>query len=397
MKKQYSIFAAMVLTCSGLFALNENVVVWDTIYRKADSYEQRVAIMLKIMEFKDREFAPVLQESLDELISHKRDSGTTNERYAKNQLAMLLVQELGNLKIGESAESVFTLYRETEEPSLKGEAAIALGKMRATDYAEQLAADLQSINLMPDPDSFRGQEIIALGLVKSLDAMRSIKGYEAVFLASNGWYSSVSKVKETAKGALLTMVDDPTDSIMTVVTGNPDLEIKSLALETVLASKAPNDRKATVASKALEIGVTRATADVASGKAVIRLRVAAMNALIGLQDHTDANVPLYVSVVRMDKKNDATLEETLKAYMALGVNGTDEAARFLAARLGEYNEMERSDGNTVRDKSLIRQIISSMKTSKNKLVKNALSEGQFIDYDGNILRAIEDALASIPD
>jgi hypothetical protein len=96
----------------------------------------------------------------------------------------------------------------------------------------------------------------------------------------------------------------------------------------------------------------------------------------------------------MDKKNDATLEETLKAYMALGVNGTDDAAKYLAAKLSEYNEKERSKANTVRDKSLIRQIVASMKTSKNPIVKNALNEGLYIDYDNSILRPMRDAVNS---
>jgi hypothetical protein len=382
------------LCSAGLFAVNENVAVWEQIYRKADNVDQRISIMLKIMDFKDREFAPLLSEALDDMVVHKIDSGSAKEKFSKIQLARLIVQELGNLKSAEYASSVFAVYTDTADPKLKSDAAVALGQMRATDYAERFAADLQSLNLKPDPAEFRGQEILALGLVQSLDSMRSVKGYEPVFLASLGWYSSVSKVRETAKAALVTMVDDPSESVLNIVVNNSSIDIKTAALESVLASKAPDEKKASVAAAALDIAINRATNDVASRTAVAKLRVSSLDALIGLQDHSGANVNFYTDIIKMDKKNDATLEETLKAYMALGVNGTDDAAKYLAAKLSEYNEKERSKANTVRDKSLIRQIVASMKTSKNPIVKNALNEGLYIDYDNSILRPMRDAVNS---
>ena len=396
MKKIYSAMVLFALCAAGLFAVNENVAVWEQIYRKADNYDQRISIMLKIMDFKDREFAPLLSEALDDIIVHKIDSGSAKEKYSKIQLARLIVQELGNLKSSEYAGSVFGAYNDTDEPNLKSDAAIALGQMRATDYAERFVADLQSINLKPDPAQFRDQEIVALGLVKSLDSMRSINGYEPVFLASLGWYSSVSKVKETARAALVTMVDDPTESVLNIVVNNSSIDIKTAALESVLSSKASDEKKASVAKTALDIAINRATNDVASRTAVSKLRVTSLDALAGLQDHTAANVKLYTDLIKMDKKNDATLEETLKSYVALGVNGTDDAAKYLSSKLFEYNELERSKANTVRDKSLIRQIVVSMKTSKNPIVKNSLNEGLYIDYDNSILRLMRDAVNSFP-
>jgi hypothetical protein len=395
MKKLYSFALVLVFCVAGAFAVNENVVVWEQIYRRAESYEQRTAIMLKIMELKDRDFAPVLKDALDDINIHKVDTGSNRETYAMMQLARLVVQELGNLKSSDASSSIFETYIQSDDPGLKSEAAIALGKIRATEYAERFAADLTSINLKPDSGEFRGQEIIALGLVKGLDLMRSQSGYESVFLASLGWYSQFSKVKETAQAALLTMVDDPTDSILNIIKNNPQLATKNTALETVLLSKAPKDRKALVASTALELAISRVESDVTAKALASRLRVTAMNALIGLEDHRVENVPLYVTVIKEDKKNDATLEETLKAYMALGVNGTDDAAKFLASKLSSYNDLERSKANTVRDKSLIRQIVASMRASKNPAVKNALTEGLYVDYDLNILKLMKDALSSL--
>jgi hypothetical protein len=264
--------------------------------------------------------------------------------------------------------------------------------MRAVRYAERLALDLASLNLRPDPVSPRDQEILALAIVQALDAMRSPIGYEPVFLATRAWYSSSSRVKETAQSALATMVDDPTDSVMKIMVSNPSIEIKSAALEAVLMSKAPMERKASIAAVALKTGIERVGTDPSSKAAISRLRVAAMNALAATRDKSPENVPLLVSVIGMDAKNDATLDETLRAYVALGVNGSDPAAEFLAKKLGEYDDRERSKANTVRDKSLIRQIIASMAITKNTKVRGALLQSLNVDYDANIRNALKDAL-----
>jgi len=65
MKKLLIIFLALSAISFNAYALNENVVVWEQIYQQTDRDDQRVAVILKIMEFKDREFAPVLIKALD--------------------------------------------------------------------------------------------------------------------------------------------------------------------------------------------------------------------------------------------------------------------------------------------------------------------------------------------
>ncbi len=396
MKKALIICFALMFSGIQAFALNEKVVVWEQIYQQSDRDEQRVAIILKIMEFKDREFAPVLLNALTQLVSRRVEDGTATERYNKNKLAMLLVRELGNLNSAESADLVFSLYEEVKEPVLKGEAAMALGKMRADGFAEILSFDLSSLNLRADPAISRNQEILALGLVQSLNSMRSILGYEAVFLASSGWYSNISKVKETAKAALVTMVDDPTDSLLKILSTNPSMDIKADALEASLSSKASAERKCLVATEALQIGMDRATLDKTEAAVAGKLRINAIVALTGLRDKTPGNVEVFKNIIKKDSKNDSTIDETLKAYVALGVNGSDDAAAFLVTRLDEYNVFEKSKANTLRDKSIIRQIIASMVLSKNPKVKNELIKSQFVDYDSLVIREIEAAIKTLP-
>ncbi len=397
MKKYVAIVAVFAALAFRAFAANEDVVVWEKIYNDLSTDDQRVAVMLRIMDFKNRDFTPMLVKALERVVGVQATAGSNTERYNRNVLARLLVRELGNLKSPESAELVFRVYSEYADPVIKSEAATALGKIRATDYAERLARDLESLNLGPIPSQSRGQEIVALGLVQGLGMMRAEVGYEPVFLAASGWYSQFSRVKETAKKVLPTLVDDPSESVTRIITVNPSVEIKTQALESLMQSRAPQDKKKAVSAMALKLALERDAMDAPGKAALSRMRVTSMNALTGLKDASSETVPLLVRVVGLDRKNDATLDETLKAYVALGVNGTDEAARFLAESLSGFSEREKSKANTARDKTLVRQIIASMVLSKNPRVKSALVQAQYADYDGGIMSLVRDALEKIPD
>jgi len=192
------------------------------------------------------------------------------------------------------------------------------------------------------------------------------------------------------------MVDDPTDSLTRVFKDNQELDIKLAALEAELASKADSAKKIDFSRQALLWGIERSEDDLARIRAVQRIRLTALNALISLGDKDPGTVPLLVRVHGMDKKNDATLEETARALVALGANGSDEAAKYLASLLTNYNSLQRSKATTTRDKLLIKQILTSMQTARNGLVKNALLQAQYIDYDNGILRQMEEVLQSLP-
>ena len=381
--KKSLMFLLVVCAVSALplFALNEDVVVWENMYRIAETDEQRLEVVRKITEFKDSEFTPVLVEALENLAAAKIESGNAKEQYARNQLARILVGELGNLKALEADSLVYRVYTEVEEPVLKSEAAFSLGKMQAVDFAGYLASDLISINLSPIPSIAKNQEIIAAGLVRSLASMRVAEGYEAVFLASIGWYSAASPVKTAARAAVVEMVDDPSDSLLKILDTHPDTEVKQAALETCLASKAPVDKKAAVAARALRLGIDRLPPDLA-GKA----------ALAKLQDKNPENAAVLIEVVKADKKDDGSLNETLNAYAALGVNGSDPAARFIAENLARFNEMQKVRGNTARDKILVKQLVQSAGATKNPLVKPALQQVGYVEHDAGITRLAEDVL-----
>lgn len=399
MKKLVTVAAMVVLISVQAWTVNENVVMWERIYQETRSDEQRLSVMFNIMEFQDKDFSPVIQKALEDIAAKSLTKGTNTELRARVELAKLLVRELGNLKALESAETINAVYLETKDEFLKAEAAIALGKMRAVSYAEQLSRDLTDNNQPTDATQKRFREVWALGLVQALQLMRTPLGFEPVFLAgADGWYSAGSGVKEAARTATQTMVDDPSDSILSIIEKNPSVDIKVKALEAALQSKASGEKKNIVASRAFTIGFERVAKDLTAKLATKDLRMKAMEGLIRFADKNTAMVAQLKDFIEtMDDKTDMTKDEILRAYVVLGVNATNEAAKLLADKFEMYNELQKNEATTPRDKEIMKQILASMLNAKNPLVRTVLTQAQFNErHDGAILREIKNVLAKLP-
>jgi HEAT repeat protein len=179
---------------------DEKSVVWERIYDKALNDQMRYEVMVNIRSLREPAFVPLLVNALTDVISRRIELGNTNEVDAKVRLATQIIDALGDLKDSSGADLLFQVYKEIKTfPLLRSDAAMALGKARASDYAIDLAKALDSINLQPDRDNAKAQEIVAFGLVQALAMMKDPVGFEPTFFASIGWYSPARKVKEIAK------------------------------------------------------------------------------------------------------------------------------------------------------------------------------------------------------
>lgn len=387
-------FACVMVLYStvGLIA-NETVDVWSQMYREAASDSQRRMVMIKIMELKNKDFAPLLQTALDDLYNRRIEAGTTTERSAKIDLCRMLVRELGNLKASDASLRIYAIYNEINDPLLRYECAIALGNLRANDYAFKLIRDLADLNLAPDLKNPRPKEIQAFGLVQGLDSLRSPLSYEVLFLASTGWYSNNSKVKDLARAALTKITDDPSENLGPIILHNESIKIKLEALDAESNSKASSTNKAAVARVALRAGLDFAAKNSNENADLSRLRKQALSLLTSTSDHDKASVPLLAEIIARDANNDATYDETLQSLAVAGYNASDEAAKLLNDRLEYYNERQRNEVISPRDKILVREVIAAMKRAKNPLNKTVLFKTANLEiYDSAILREARDAL-----
>lgn len=395
--KKIAIVLALVFASAGTFLFaDEQSAVWERIYRNAVNDEMRYAVLLNIRELHDRQFGNLLTDALTDLVSRRIELGDNNQVEVKVRLATAIVQELGDLKEVGAADQVYQVYKEiTNYPFLKSEAAMALGKMRATDYIPDLVRGLSDIDLQPDRDKAAAQEIVAFGLVQSLATMRDARGYEPVFFASIGWYSPQRKVKETARSMLKTMVSDPTDSLLTIIKGQPTPVNKLYALQAEDDSTAPDAGKAKVALAALEDGVRVIPADIVEATQWGDLRKESLKVLIKAKDKSPEAVVLY----RQQYKTAGLAHDTteiLSLLQALGVNGSPDALAYLIELMQGFNVRANTPGLlTDFDVQQTRTILQAFKTANDPAARPVLLEAQYL-YTPAVQRDIKAVLAGLP-
>jgi len=396
MKKLFSTILFFVVAASAFVSADEKTAVWERIYRNAVNDEMRYAVMLNIRELHDRQFGNLLLDALTDLVSRRIELGDNNQVEIKVRLATAIVQELGDLKEVAAADQVYQVYKEIQNyPFLKSEAAMALGKMRASDYTANLARDLADINLQPDRDQASAQEIVAFGLVQGLATMKDIRGYEPVFFSSIGWFGPQRKVKETAKAMLKTMVDDPTSALLAIVQSQPLPVNKLKALEAEDDSNAPAAGKAQVALAALEDGVRIIPKDIVEGTQWGDLRKKAMSMLILSKDKSPGASVIY----RQQYKTAGLARDTseiLTILQALGVNASADSMAFLIELMTGFNTRANTPGLlTDFDVMQVRTILQAFKTAADPAARPVLLEAQYL-YTPAVQRDIKAVLAGLP-
>ncbi len=396
MKTIFSVLFFFVLGSVSLLSADEKSAVWDRIYRSAVNDEMRYAVLLNIRELHDRQFGTLLTDALTDLVSRRIELGNNNEVEVKVRLATSIIQELGDIREVAAADQVFQVFKEvTKYPFLKAEAAMALGKMRATDYVPNLVRALSDTNLAPDRDKAVSEEIVAFGLVQALATMKDPRGFEPVFFASIGWYGPQRKVKETARDMLRTMVDDPTDSLLRILHGQTQPLDKLRALEAEEASKASDARKAIVALAALDDGVRVVVTDVVETTQWSDLRKKSLALLVKTKDKT----PEAAATFRQEYKTAALARdssELLSILQVLGINGTPESLSFLTELMAGFNVRAGTPGLlTDFDIQQVRTILQAFHAAASPAARPVLLEGQYL-YTPAVQRDIKAVLAGLP-
>jgi len=374
---------------------DEKSVVWERIYDKALNDQMRYEVMVNIRSLREPAFVPLLVNALTDVISRRIELGNTNEVDAKVRLATQIIDALGDLNDSSVADLLFQVYKEIKTfPLLRSDAAMALGKARASDYAIDLAKALDSINLQPDRDNAKAQEIVAFGLVQALAMMKDPVGFEPTFFASIGWYSPARKVKEIAKTMLKLIVDDPTESLVKIIKTQNNNLYKLRALEAEDDSKASPAQKSVAAMAALQEGVRLIANNIVESTRLSDLRKKALDMLIEYQDHT----PEYVATYK-DSYHTAVLakdnSETLKILQVLGVNGTPQAVALLTDKMQDFNRREDSKLTSVFDIQQIRTILQAFKLANSNAARPVLLEASFL-YTPAVQRDIRSVMEGLP-
>lgn len=369
---------------------NEMAMVWSRLYQRALTLEQKYAIMLNIAEMDDRDMIPLMEQALDEIVAIKNNIRGTDQIALYDDLTRLIVQSVGNLKARETAQLVFSVFDEATNPLVIADALIALGKMRAREFTEHIALRLRSVNFFPSGDP-QSDEKIAFGAIISLAKLKEGIGFSPVFFASIGWYSK--RIKEKAQEALPYITEDPSEFLIDIAVKEPSYNVKNQAIQAIIDTKASREKKIEVAKVGLEQGLVHESQDLSEQYQLSKLRKTALRILIDNESTDTDTVPFLRDTIL---KN-FDINEKLDAITALGINGTEDAAKVLSEILMDLNERQMSG---IRDQDdpgyrTVKALMASIAAIGSKTGLAALMSVEFSEYTPAVTRLAKEYLKKL--
>lgn len=312
--------AALLIAIALPASADDATRIFGRILAEADTVQQKYSVALTIASKNDPDAAPYVADALDWVLAARSTIKPGPEREMYERLTRVLLKSLGDWHYTNAAASVMRTVDDSPDALTKAEALIALGSMRAVEYAERISLMLRDLNSQPTADSDYGEKV-AYGCVLALERMRSPAGFAPLFFASEGWYSR--RVREQAERSLPLVLDDPSDAISNLLSvETPPGMIRALDLE--LRSNAPAAAKTGVAALALSRGVIVSPRNRTEQNQLAELRSRAMNALAATGSQGVSTAADIAEAYRM-----AATDERLVALKALGADKSSPASTVL--------------------------------------------------------------------
>lgn len=314
-------------------AASEATRVYGRILAEAETVDQKYAAATVAASLGDPELAPYFADALDWTLSIRSSIKPGPEREAYERLSRLLLKSLGDARYSNAAGSAMRAVEDSPDPLTKAEALLALGSMRAVEYAERVSLMLRDLNLQPTADADYGEKV-AYGCILALERMRSPLGFSPLFFASEAWYSK--RVRDQAERSLPLVLDDPSEAVTALLrTESPARMIRALELE--LRSAAPAEAKRRVAALALSRGIAYAPRNRAEQNQLSELRVKAMNHVAGTGPGDGAVAGDLAEAYRI-----GSTDERLIALKAMGAERSAASARALRDIILELDSAQKA-------------------------------------------------------
>lgn len=386
------ILLLILLTSPVLAFASESSAMWIRLYNRFDTLDYKLSIMKNIVEEDSRDIIPLMNESLIETNLIRKNIKRENEKKVYNELQLLAVKKLGELKAVESADNIFRIVNETDNIILKGESIIALGRMGSEKYSKQFNLMLRNLNMqLTGSLSKRDDEITAYALVLMFEDLKLEETYESVFHASTGWYSSRSKVKQRAKAALKKIVDDPSVILTEIMKRDTNFINKYAALAAEYESGASDDNKSKFAVAALAEGITHVSNDLTEQTRLSRIRTLACEMITASSSKPAEAIPYLENILfsRFDINEKLTSIETLGSYT------TTDAAQTLSKFLKQQNEWKSEGMTRLIDRRSVLAVINAMGNTGNKAALEELMILGTVEWTGTVKREAKAAIDKI--
>jgi hypothetical protein len=382
----FVMLAMLVFTVWVPLVADDTMEALMRLYEQKGNITQRYDIMREIVKKNDPSTVPFMTESLDELNQMGVLPNKKDEEVRKN-LKMLLVRTLGDWKAEKAGPVIYKTVRDAEDPYLKGEAIHALGKIGDIQYAEEIALVLKNLNTYRG-DDVSGDEAIAYGCIKALGLLGDPVGYFPVFFSLSAGYSR--KIQDSARGALNSMLEDPSDVLRSLIVNEPSLSLKVEGVTAVGTSKSPKEKKTAVAVTALRVGLTTKPANNEEEGILRELRVKALQLCIELGYTNTQAIPLVEQIFYLSTDDN----EKMFAIEALKTMNCEESALALTRYLAYQNGRQEA-GVKERDNKLVISTVRALGASGSRVGLQELLRVKFSGYTPAVTREADRAIDMI--
>jgi hypothetical protein len=384
MMKKFVLAAVVSLLALSLYA-GDTAEMWSRVYLRSTSLDQKTTAMEKMVQLDDPALEITMTLALDELINGALATQAVGpSSYVWENLVRMIMNELAQYQ---AVDSAYLINQVVEERSgiIKADAIMALGDMRATVYAPDIAVMLRNLNMNTSGNK-SASELIAYSSVYALGKMKAVEGFSPVFYAQVGWYTRRTRLM--AEKILGEILEDPSDEFLKII-ADADYKNKLIALNGELQSTASAEGKEKVIIEALKQGIETYSSDSTELSDLYQLRIAALTACYQLGISNNDTLGYFLKAYKEADK----LEEKILVVQAVGTNGSDEAVKMMGEWLNDFHERMLSHLNPNNDEiTLITQLIYGLELSGNPLAKPLLSEIEVYGYSNKINRAAAAAL-----
>jgi hypothetical protein len=397
-----------------VFAQSADLTLYTRDFTRTDStFEERLKILEEVRDLKQTGIGQFYHNCLRHLLIRNADIKNREDHNLAERAALILVQGLGAEKYAQSATELWATadYFDIEknrteiEPDLNAgntqrEAYIALGQVGGKTFVPHMVQRLNDFNAetLTDAEYRRRVQLIVVGLISALEAIKDHAGFRPVFNVVVGGYEP--SIREIAYNALINMVDDPGDLLIEIIKDPATTPlIMQEAVRVMRGSKAPDESRAKVAAATLISAWNYHTTNRSWLGALSILRKGAIDDIrqYGIADN-EVYKYLERSYVTNYNSRDPDYDEILKSLSTMASAKTDDASALLYKHLLELNERRRTGPWDRKERQLFEWVLNALQISGTQSadVKTLLTTIQRNDrYTSRERKLAESTLAAL--
>lgn len=359
------------------------------LLRRSFTDQERLSVVQRMVANPSPDYAEVFGQTLRDLAGRRIETGSQQDQRIKMDLATILIQQVGNLRVKDAERDLFDLSRDLRNPVLRGEAFLALGRVASSESVLYMKEVL--LQLCDSTARTRDEEIVAYGLVRGLAETNDVAAFPALFVASRSWFTGRSQVKQTAEQKWKKM-GDPTELVSAMAVSGEALRYKIIAVRYLIENPGPEPVMSEKAVQILNHGLNLRVASPVEARFLDQFtREAARLAIRFSQSNPDSVEP-FRRLIELNRD----WAETVALIDALARGRTDPGIEYLVTLLQQFNQRQSAGGNNDAALRIINQLLASFEVIADPRTRSVLLEFVGLNYSPALRQRAQGILNKLP-